>query len=298
METALSLYLPAMHSQFGLQDPGIMCMAYSSWGLWELGRPDAALARINQAVSIADAFQHRFSQAVALSYAVSVELLRGETEAALARAERCAHVCDEHGFPVWLAITRCMRGYLQCELGQFDHGLAEIDAGYAQWLATGAQVSQPLYLALQAEGLMLAGDLAAAEARVDEGLAIVERLGERQLEAELTRLRGVLRLRRGAVADGEAWLRRAYGRALRQHRLGFALRSATDLARLWATQGRHDAALRLLAPLAARWREGRDTRDLKAAETLLASLQPAALASARTALPVSANHDTSTGLLR
>jgi predicted ATPase len=297
METALSIYVPAMHAQFGLQDPGIMCMAYSSWGLWELGRPDAALARISQAVSIADAYQHRFSQAVALSYAVSVELLRGETMAALARAERCAQVCDEHGFPVWLAITRCMRGYLQCELGQFERGLPEMNAGYAQWLGTGARVSQPLYLALQARGLMLAGDLAAAEARVDEGLAIVEQLGERQLEAELTRLRGVQRLQRGATAEGEGWLRRAYAIALRQHRLGFALRSATDLARLWVSQGREEAALRLLAPLAARWREGRDTRDVKAAETLIASLQPrghAPDASARTSLALSASQTTST----
>jgi predicted ATPase/class 3 adenylate cyclase len=273
METALSLYVPAMHSQFGLQDPGLMCMAYSSWGLWEQGRPDAALVRIGQAVSIADAFQHRFSQAVALSYTVSVELLRGETEAALAHAERCARVCDEHGFPVWLAITRCMSGYLQCELGHFDRGLAEIDAGYAQWLATGARVSQPLFLALQAQGLMLAGELAVAESRVVEGLAIVEQLGEIQLEAELTRLRGVLRLRSGAVADGEAWLRLAYGRALRQHRLGFALRSANDLARLWMTQGRRDAALRLLDPLVARWREGQETRDLRVSASLLESLR-------------------------
>lgn len=273
METSLALYQQSMHSQFGLQDPGVMCMAYSSWGLWELGRPDAALARIGEAVSIADAFQHPFSQAVVLSYAVSVELLRGETEAALARAERCIKVCDEHGFPVWLAITRCMRGYLQCELGQFDRGLAEIDAGYAQWLATGARVSQPLCLALQAQALMLSGDLVTAEIRVDEGLTIVERLGERQLEAELTRLRGVLRVRRGEKSDGEAWLRRAYASALRQHRLGFALRSASDLARLWQRQGRRDAALRLLAPLAARWREGLETRDVRTAAVLLESLR-------------------------
>jgi predicted ATPase len=190
-----------------------------------------------------------------------------------------------------------MRGYLQCELGQFDRGLPEMNAGYAQWLGTGARVSQPLYLSLQAQGLMLAGDLATAEARVDEGLAIVEQLGERQLEAELTRLRGVQRLQRGAVAEGEGWLRRAYVVALRQHRLGFALRSATDLARLWASQSREEAALRLLAPLAARWREGRDTRDVKAAETLIASLQPPARAtgaSARAVIELTAPRTTST----
>jgi hypothetical protein len=272
METALALYTPAMHPQFGIQDPGVMCMAYSSWGLWELGLPDSALTRINQAVALADKYQHRFSQAVALAYGVSIELLRGETDAALARADACVRVCEDSGFPVWLAITRCMRGYLLCERGEFDLGLREMNTGYAQWLATGAMVSQPLYLALQIQGLMLAGQLDSAEARVDEGLAITSRCGEHQLEAELTRLRGEIALRRGDAVAGETWLKRAYAVAMRQHRLGFALRSATSLARHWAGTGQPERARRLLVPLAARWSEGRGTRDLRTASALIESL--------------------------
>jgi class 3 adenylate cyclase len=273
MDAALKLYTPALHSQFGIQDPGVMCMAYSSWGLWELGLPDAALARINQAVALADEVQHRFSQAVAMSYSVSVLLLRGEMEAALLRADACARICEDAGFPVWLAITRCLRGRLLCERGELLAGLREMDDGYAQWLATGAMVSQPLCLALQIEGLMLAGQLDAAAARVDEGLAIIARCGERQLEAEMTRLRGEIALRRGEAAEGEGWLRRAYVLAMRRHRLGFALRSATALARLWTGDGRHERARRLLPPLASHWREGRGTRDLRAAEAVIESLR-------------------------
>lgn len=273
METALALYTPDMHPHFGIQDPGVMCMAYSSWGLWELGRPDSALACINRAVEIANTFDHRFSQAVALAYGVSIELLRGETEAALTRADTCLQVCEDASFPVWLAITRCMRGYLLCERGEFDTGLREMAAGYAQWLATGAMVSQPLYLALQVQGLMLAGQLDRAAERVEEGLAITRRYGERQLEAELMRLRGELALRQGDVAAGEGWLKQAFALALRRHRLGFALRSATSLARLWAADGRHERARRLLVPLVQRWQEGRLTRDLRAATALIGSLQ-------------------------
>lgn len=272
MDTALALYKPALRPQFGIQDPGVMCMAYSSWGLWELGHPDAALERIDQAVTMADLFDHRFSQAVALAYAVSIQLLRGETDAALVRADACIQVCEDAVFPVWLAIARCMRGYLRCERGEFDIGLPEMSAGYAQWLATGARVSQPLYLALQVEGLMLAGQLDAAAIRIEEGLAIISRYGERQLLSELTRLRGEIALRRGDAAAGEAWLRSAYAIALRQHRLGFALRSATSLARHWAAVGQRDRARRLLVPLAARWSEGRGTRDLRAAAAVIESL--------------------------
>ena len=273
METALAVYTPAMHAQFGIQDPGVMCMAYSSWGLWELGRPDQALARINQAVAMAGEFEHKFSQAVALAYGVSVEMLRGEIEPALARAEACIRVCEEAGFPVWLAITHCMRGRLLCEQGQFDAGLREMRTSSALWLSTGAKVSQPLYLSLQTEGLMLAGHLGAAQECVEEGLAIIDRYGERQLEAELRRLRGELALRSGNRAEAELCFKSAYALAMRQHRLGFSLRAATSLARLWAADGRGERARRVLQPLVARWKEGRETRDVRSARALVESLE-------------------------
>jgi len=272
MDAALALYTPAMHPQFGIQDPGVMCMAYSSWGLWELGQPDAALARINRAVDIASESEHKFNQAVAMSYAVSIELLRGDTEAALARVAQCIQLCEENVFPVWLAIARCMRGHLLCRQDQFETGIAETQAGYALWLSTGAKVSQPLCLALQAEGCMRAGRLDAAQASVTEGLAIVERFGERQMQAELLRLQGELVLLRGPREDAEQWFKRSYALATRQHRLGFALRSATSLARLWADDGRREQARRLLAPLASRWTEGLATHDVRAARLLCSAL--------------------------
>jgi tetratricopeptide (TPR) repeat protein len=272
MEAALRRYSPALHRQFGIQDPGMMCMAYSAWGLWELGRPDEALARIHDAVRMAGEFEDRFSQAVVTAYAVSVELLRGDDEAAWQRAEACVQLCESFGFPVWLAITRCMRGSLLCRRGAFDEGLQEMEAGHALWLRTGARVSQPLYLSLQVEGLLLAGRLQEAADRVDQGLALVERLGERQLQAEMWRLRGEIALRSGDARNGEAWLRLAYALALRRHRLGFALRAATALAAHWAASGNAARARRLLQPLLARWTQGRDTRDLRQAAALLAQL--------------------------
>ncbi len=275
MDVALGLYTPQMHRLFGVQDPGIMCMAYSSWALWELGRPDSALARINKAVAIAREYEHKFSQAVALAYGVSIQLLRGETEAALARAEDCIRVCEESGFPVWLAITRCMRGRLLCEQGRLDEGLIEMREGHGMWLSTGAIVSQPLYLSLRAEGLLLAGELEGAANCVDEGLDITERYGELQLQAELKRLRGEIALRRGDLESGGAWLKRAYAQAMRQHRVGFALRSATTLASAWAARGEHERARRLLQPLTARWTEGRTTRDVRAALALCETLSAA-----------------------
>jgi predicted ATPase len=50
------------------------------------------------------------------------------------------------------------------------------------------------------------------------------------------------------------------------------LRTATDLAALWASQGRADDAKALLQPVFEQFTEGSDTADVKAAEYLLAKL--------------------------
>jgi predicted ATPase len=57
-----------------------------------------------------------------------------------------------------------------------------------------------------------------------------------------------------------------------QQARSFELRAATDLARLWAEQGRPAEARDLLAPVYAWFTEGFDTADLKAAKALLDQL--------------------------
>jgi len=50
------------------------------------------------------------------------------------------------------------------------------------------------------------------------------------------------------------------------------LRTTTDLAKLWASQGRADDAKALLRPVFEQFLEGLDTPDLRAAEHLLATV--------------------------
>jgi hypothetical protein len=59
----------------------------------------------------------------------------------------------------------------------------------------------------------------------------------------------------------------------RQDARSWELRTAIDLAALWAAQGQPESARALLSPIFERFVEGLDTADLKAAEHLLATLQ-------------------------
>ena len=197
MEVALGLYTPHMHRLFGVQDPGIMCLAYSSWALWELGRPDSALARINEAVAIArssstsSARRSRWPTASASSCCAARPRRRWRAPTpASASARRRASRCG------WRSRAACAAACCASRAGS-TRAWSRCARAMRMWLSTGAMVSQPLYLSLQTEGLMLAGELEGAAECVDEGLDIIERYGERQLEAELRRLRGEMALRRG-----------------------------------------------------------------------------------------------------
>jgi predicted ATPase len=59
----------------------------------------------------------------------------------------------------------------------------------------------------------------------------------------------------------------------RQHAQSWELRTAVDLAALWATQERRARARAVLQPIFEKFVEGLDTADLRAAERLLARLQ-------------------------
>ena len=70
----------------------------------------------------------------------------------------------------------------------------------------------------------------------------------------------------------ETALRRAMRIAGAQGARLWQLRAATDLARLWAEQGRRANARDILAPVYGRFTEGFDTTDLKDAKAVLDEL--------------------------
>lgn len=269
MDECLQDYQPQMHRPGAVQDPGVMCLCYSAWGCWELGRPDEAVQRVQRALALADQLNHRFSQGLSLGFAASVHHFRGETGPALDAARRAVSVCDEGGFTTWLAHARMMRGRLLCEHGRFDEGLAEMQQAYAAWCDSGAQVTRPLYLTMRAEGLALAGRRAEALVLLQEALATAERTDERYHEAEVRRLLGELTLQAEGPAGAAAarrWLASAIERATLQGKRSFVLRAALAQARLAGDAG---ASATALQDALAQIDGGRGTHDVAVARQWL-----------------------------
>src|SRR5262249_51755074 len=117
-----------------------------------------------------------------------------------------------------------------------------------------------------------AGRLDDGLAAVDEGIAQCETLLIRLHESELLSLKGELLQRQGDVQAAEAHLRRAMEVAERDQALSIELRAATALSRLLRDKGSRDAARSVLTSVFGRFTEGFETKDLRAANGLLAQL--------------------------
>jgi predicted ATPase len=109
----------------------------------------------------------------------------------------------------------------------------------------GSELLFTLIFSYLAAAHLAAGQVAEGLAAVDEGLACVERNGERWAEAELHRLRGRLLLARAApdASAAAACFRKALEIARAQGAKAYELRAAADLSDLGASRGRrHHAA--------------------------------------------------------
>jgi len=279
MDACLKAYEDLTHRPSAVQDPGVMCLCYSSWGLWEMGYPDQALQRAVRAVDLAKALRHSFSMGVAFGFRSTVHHFRGEFEDARIWAERAIDVCEDAGFVVWLAHAKVMHGRVLAELGEPVRGIDEMRVGYDMWAETGAVVTKPFYLAMQSEGLALARQFDDALAVVDRALALVEEHGERYYEAEIRRLRGEFALKSAASAgasraeEAEGWFLGAIKAAQAQQLGSLELRGALSAAELWLQSGSREKAVRVLELAAGKVQGGETTQDVRRARRFLRELQ-------------------------
>src|SRR5262249_51159425 len=121
--------------------------------------------------------------------------LVGDNAALAERADQLVALGTEQGFPQWCAQGTIYRGWAKVRAGEVAEGTALLRAGLVAYRATGAEVFVPHYVDLQAAACEIAGQIEEALDLLDDALQLVERTGERWLEAELNRHKGELLLR-------------------------------------------------------------------------------------------------------
>jgi predicted ATPase len=275
LEEALALYDPTYHSalvhQVGFH-PQAVPQAYLGIVLFCLGFPDRALVPSGAAIAEARRLAHPPSVAASLNMGARLLSLAGD-EAALGEwADQLVNVASEQGFAHWRAEGTIYRGWVTVKKGDVTEGISLLRGSSATYRATGAEMWTPHHAALLATAYEIAGQVDDAASQLDEALQIVERTGERWLEAELYRLKGQLVLRQGDFEATEELYRKALSIAREQEAKLWELRTAVSLARLWRDQGRRAEARELLVSIYGWFTEGFDTPDLKQAKALLDEL--------------------------
>jgi predicted ATPase len=123
------------------------------------------------------------------------------------------------------------------------------------------------------QGLMATERFSEAGVLVDEEIERVEANGNGNCLPELRRIKGSLLLSMGRPQqDAESCFMKSLDLSRHQGARAWELRTAIDLAALWAQQGQRHRARELLAPIFERFAEGLDTADLKAAKLMLKRL--------------------------
>jgi len=277
----IALYDPERHRplifRYGL-DARIVCFTQAAWALWQLGYPDQAAKRGNEALawgqrlshSLQSWFMHTVLSAFCINFVEKRVLLNRTRSAAL-------HSVLNMALTEFLGVATTLRNWASAEQGRRRRRKLH---SYSK-LLTATRVNpyiaeqwRPHFLCLLAELYMETGRFGNGLSALAEALSVADEHGDHHNRAEMHRLKGELLLKQSDsnAARARSCFERAIEIAREQSAKSWELRATTSLARLLDKQGRRDEARIMLAGIYNWFTEGFDTADLKDAKALLDEL--------------------------
>ncbi|MGD2078631.1 MAG: adenylate cyclase, partial [Chloroflexota bacterium] len=195
-----------------------------------------------------------------------------DTDALSKHAELFTRMSQNAGFHSFEMIGNCYQGLALTMQGHAHEGLRLIRRGLERREAVGAWCYHSDIWGGMAEAQAMTGHVEEGLATLTEALTLAEETGERYFEAELYRIQSELHLRRDDELAAEDSLHKSIEVARRQKAKLWELRATTNLARLWARQGRSVEARARLQGVYDWFDEGFDTPELLAAKCFLKDL--------------------------
>jgi predicted ATPase len=275
----IALYDGSQHHSHAFlygNDPGVVGFSYTGWTLCYLGYPDRAIDRVHEAVALAEELSHPFSLALALCHVASLHFFRREPQPTQEWAEKTMRLCQEQGFPFWLAMATMLRGWAVTQQGQVEEGIGQIRQGLAAYRKMGTELGRPHFIARLAEVYGQVGQAQEGLSVLAEAVAIAEKNDNHQYEAaDIYHAKGTLLLALGPEheAQAEHAFQQALELACRQGAKFSELQTAVSLSRVWLHNGKPEAARHLLGDLYSWFTEGFETPLLQDARSLLNELQ-------------------------
>jgi predicted ATPase len=281
LETALQpARLPRWGSFTGLgYDPRVIAVVALARTLWLSGCPDQAAKAARYAIEQAESLGQPLTLGISLLWNAYVFLWTGDWQSAHEIIERLVAHAERHSLGPYQAVGRGLRGELSIKRGDPEGGL-ELVRGCLETLHESRHlILTTVFASDLAEGLAMVGQFDKALATIDRAIAQIVGIGDSFDMPEMLRIKGDIlsRLATPQSAQAEDLFLRSLDLACKQSALGWRLRTATSLARLWS-QHRAAEAVALLAPIYEQFNEGFDTEDVKAARMLIQGLRSCATA--------------------
>ena len=261
----------AAYLDLSAQDPRVHVRLYDGMVLWLLGYPDQALRICAEARRYADTAQHPFSEAMARTISLRVHQFRGEADIVARQADEAIAFCEEHEFVHYLAMALILRGWATARQGEFEKGIAGIQAGLEKERATDALLLESYTLGLLADVCIKNEQYEQAFSFLDQAkLRLNDGNSERFYEAEIYRLLGETYLRsRRDLDQAERYLSKGLKVAREQKAKSLELKLCVSIYDLYELRQNADKYRSQLGEIYGYFSEGFDTTDLVKAKARL-----------------------------
>jgi class 3 adenylate cyclase/predicted ATPase/ABC-type transport system involved in cytochrome c biogenesis ATPase subunit len=261
----------AAYLDLSAQDPRVHVRLYDGMVLWLLGYPDQALQICGEARLYADRSQHPFSEAMARTITLRVHQFRGEAAVVAGQANAAIALCEEQEFVHYLAIALVLRGWASAQQGEFEKGIAEMQAGLERERATGALLYESYTLGLLADACIKNERYEQAFDFLNQAqLRLDEKNFERFYAAEIYRLLGETYLRsRQDLDQAERCFCKGLEVAREQKAKSLELRLCVSSYDLYELRQNADKYRPRLGEIYRSFSEGFDTMDLVRAKARL-----------------------------
>jgi predicted ATPase/DNA-binding winged helix-turn-helix (wHTH) protein len=242
--------------------------------LWLQGHPAQAMELASQSVKEAASMAHPVAVSRALVWAVYVFLWAGDLQGADANADALIADAESQAMGPYLALGRGYKAALAVRRGDAKAGVEGLQRSLETLHAVRYELLTATFHIWLAQGFAALGRFDEALALIEETVKLVESNGALAYMPELLRAKGslLLAMLQPRTDEAEACFTQSLELSRRQGARAWELRTATDLAGLWAVQGRSKDARALLQPVFDQFTEGSSLTDLKAAERLLTTL--------------------------
>ena len=216
-----------------------------------------------------------FSLGFALFWAPGIFLWVGDLRSAEEYADRLISNGETHFRRHERAAGRGYKGALAVLRGDARAGVEDLQGCLDQLHEVRYEMLNTEFKLALVQGLMAMGQSDEAMTLIDETIRLIEQNEDLLYMPEAMRVKGnvLLSLPQRRSDDAEMCFTQSLDWSRRQGARSWELRTAIDLASLWAGQGQRDRARAALQPIFAEFVEGLDTADLQVAAHLLAMLQ-------------------------